>query len=108
LRELLDQQAIGTVQLMIAGGAFIPKLDPDHYLLDPSRGGGALLDAGVYLVSAASMVFGAPASIRAVGSLGATGVDEQDAILLEHGNGAIAMLYVSLRASASPDLTLIG
>jgi predicted dehydrogenase len=108
LRELLDQRAIGAVQLMIAGGAFVPRLDPGHYLLDPSRGGGALLDAGVYLISAASMVFGAPVSIRAVGSLGASGVDEQDAILLEHEDGSIAMLYVSLRANASPDLTLIG
>ncbi len=108
LRELLESGAIGTVQLMLAGGAFIPRLAPDHYLLDPARGGGVLLDAGVYLVSAASMIFGAPVTVRAVGSLGATGVDEQDAILLEYGNGAIAMLYVSLRASASPDLTLLG
>jgi predicted dehydrogenase len=44
----------------------------------------------------------------AMGQLGKTGVDEHDAILLEHGNGALANLYVSLRGKSSPDLTLIG
>ncbi len=108
LRELLDNQVIGNVQLMLAGGAFIPEFDPEFYLFNYELGGGVLLDAGVYLVSMASMVFGAPDKILATGQLGKTGVDEHDAILLEHGNGALANLYVSLRGKSSPDLTLIG
>jgi len=108
LRQLLADDAIGNVQLMIAGGAFMPAFDPDFYLFDRNLGGGVLLDAGVYLVSMASMVFGTPKKISAVGSIGATGVDEHDAILLEHDNGAIANLYVSLRAKASPELTVLG
>jgi len=108
LRELLDEQVIGDVQLMLAGGAFIPEFDPEFYLFKHELGGGVLLDAGVYLVSMASMVFGAPDKILAMGQLGKTGVDEHDAVLLEHGNGAIANLYVSLRGKSSPDLTLIG
>ena len=108
LRELLDKQVIGNVQLMLAGGAFIPEFDPEFYLFNYELGGGVLLDAGVYLISMASMVFGMPDKILAMGQLGKTGVDEHDAILLEHGNGALANLYVSLRAKSSPDLTLIG
>jgi len=108
LRELLDEQVIGNVQLMLAGGAFIPEFDPEFYLFNHELGGGVLLDAGVYLVSMASMVFGAPDKILAMGQLGKTGVDEHDAILLEHGNGALANLYVSLRGKSSPDLTIIG
>lgn len=108
LRELLDKQVIGNVQLMLAGGAFIPDFDPEFYLFNYELGGGVLLDAGVYLVSMASMVFGAPGKVLAMGQLGKTGVDEHDAILLEHGNGALANLYVSLRGKSSPDLTLIG
>ena len=108
LRELLENQVIGNVQLMVAGGAFIPEFDPEFYLFDYQLGGGVLLDAGVYLISMASMVFGAPRIILAMGQIGATGVDEHDAVLLEHGNGAIANLYVSLRGKSSPDLTLIG
>lgn len=108
LRELLESQAIGNVQMMIAGGAFMPPFDPEAYLFRPDLGGGVLLDAGVYLVSMASMVFGAPTNIRAVGSMGKTGVDEHDAIILEHSSGAIASLYISLRASESPQITLLG
>lgn len=108
LRELLAEKAIGNVQLMIAGGAFMPAFDPTAYLFRPELGGGVLLDAGVYLVSMASMVFGSPDKILATGKLGRSGVDEHDAILLQHGNGAIASLYISLRASASPEITLLG
>jgi predicted dehydrogenase len=108
LRELLADGAIGKVQLMLGGGAFMPPFDPDAYLFRPDLGGGVLLDAGVYLISMASMVFGAPAKALAVGSKGQTGVDEHDAFVLEHADGAIASLYVSLRARSSPDLTLLG
>lgn len=108
LRELLVENTIGNVQIMIAGGAFMPAFDPDFYLFRPELGGGVMLDAGVYLVSMASMVFGTPDTIQAAGSFHETGVDEQDAVLLQHHNGAIANLYVSLRASSSPDITLLG
>ena len=54
------------------------------------------------------MIFGPPTKILATGQLGKTGVDEHDAILLEHADGALANLYVSLRGKSSPDLTLIG
>lgn len=107
-RKLLADGAIGDVQLMVAGGAFMPQFDPDFYLFNRELGGGVLLDAGVYLVSIASMVFGPPTDIRAVGSVSASGVDEHEAILLEHGNGAIANCYVSLRAKASPEMTVYG
>ncbi len=108
LRELLAEQVIGDVQIMLAGGAFMPEFDPDFYLFDAQLGGGVLLDAGVYLISMASMLFGKPSAIRALASLGKTGVDEHDAYLLQHDNGALANLYVSLHGQSSPDLTLLG
>jgi len=108
LRELLAENAIGNVQLMLAGGAFMPAFNPQAYLFRPDLGGGVLLDAGVYLVSAASMVFGTPSRIVAAGSKGQTGVDEHDAFVLEHPNGALASCFVSLRASMSPEMTLMG
>jgi len=108
LRELLAEGVIGPVQLMVAGGAFMPAFDPQAYLFRPDLGGGVLLDAGIYLVSFASMVFGPPSRIHATAEIGATGVDEHDAFLLEHEQGELANLYVSLRAKRSPDVLLIG
>jgi predicted dehydrogenase len=108
LRALLSRQAIGDIQIMLAGGAYMPDFDPDYYLFDKALGGGILLDAGVYLVSLASMIFGKPEQVLATGQLGTTGVDEHEAILLTHRHGEIASLYISHRARSSPDLTLLG
>jgi predicted dehydrogenase len=108
LRELLAEGILGRVSVVIAGGAFMPPFDPDNYLFRPDLGGGVLLDAGVYLVSWASMLFGTPARVLAAGRLGDSGVDEHDAILLEHDDGSVAHLYVSLRAKRSPEVLLVG
>ncbi len=108
LRELLAEDAIGNVQIMLAGGAFMPEFDANFYLFNKELGGGVLLDAGVYLISMASMLFGKPVAIKAIAGMGKSGVDEHDAYLLEHNNGALASLYVSLRGQSSPDVTLIG
>jgi predicted dehydrogenase len=108
LRELLAEDTIGNVQMMLAGGAFMPDFDPDFYLFNKELGGGVLLDAGVYLISMASMLFGKPKIIKAIAGMGKSGVDEHDAYLLEHDNGALANMYVSLRGRSSPDVTLIG
>jgi len=108
LRQLLDEQVLGKIGIAVAGGAFMPPYDPDEYLFRPDLGGGVMLDAGMYLVSWSSWLFGPPSRILASGRIGAHGVDEHDAVLLEHGNGAIAQLYVSLCAKRSPDVLLIG
>jgi predicted dehydrogenase len=108
VREAIAARRIGEVQLIIGGGAFIPAPDPEHYLLSPALGGGVLLDAGVYLLSLCSMLQGEPKRIQVTARLGASGVDEQDAMLLEYGTGAAALLYVSLHARRSPDLEILG
>jgi len=108
LRHLLAERKIGAVQLLLAGGAFIPDHDPDFYLFRRDLGGGVLLDAGVYLVSMASMVLGAPDQVAALGALGNGGVDEHEGMVLSHAAGPLAMLHVSLRTRAAPDLTLLG
>lgn len=108
LRQLLAEQKIGPVQLLLAGGGFIPEYDPDFYLFRRDLGGGVLLDAGVYLVSMASMVLGRPDRVAALGGLTDGGIDDHDGIVLSHTAGPLAMLHVSLRTRASPDLTLLG
>ncbi|MBS0614253.1 MAG: Gfo/Idh/MocA family oxidoreductase [Proteobacteria bacterium] len=108
LRELVAAGTLGRIELLVGGGAFMPDRHGGHYLFDPHRGGGVLLDAGVYLVSLSSMLLGQPRRIQAAGRLGDSGVDEQDAWLFEHACGAMASLYVSLHARRSPDLEILG
>lgn len=105
VRDLLQAGTLGRVQMIVGGGAFVPDKAPGHYLFDRQLGGGALLDAGVYLVSMASMILGKPRRVLASSQVGpGSGVDEQDAIVLEHADGGTALLYVSLRTRRAPDL----
>ena len=108
VRDCVAAGRIGRIRLIIAGGAFVPDWNSDHYLLDRERGGGVLLDAGVYLVSLSSMLLGAPSRVQASGSLGGGGIDEQETVLLDHAGGAQACLYVSLHARRSPDMEILG
>jgi predicted dehydrogenase len=107
LRAHLADGTLGSVRMLVGGGAFVPAPEAGHYLFDRHLGGGVLLDAGVYLVSMASMILGTPRRILACGALGRTGVDEQDAMLLEHADGACAALYVSMRARRAPDFEIL-
>ncbi len=98
LRELLAEGAVGDVRTVVAdhGQRFAP--DPAHRLYDPAVGGGALLDLGIYPVSWASMVLGAPASVHAVSDPAFTGVDAQTSVVLRYPGGAHAVLTTTLES----------
>jgi predicted dehydrogenase len=96
LARLLDDKAIGEPMFVEADFGMQLAFDPDNRLYDPSRGGGGLLDLGVYPVQLASLVLGTPSSVVAVGSIGETGVDEQVAAVLGHPGGRLAVVKTSL------------
>ncbi len=108
VRAIVAAGTLGRLRMVTGGGGFIPAFDPDAPLFNRALGGGVLLDAGVYLVSLASMLLGPPSVILAQGELGPSGVDEQESILLRCADGAQALLYVSLQARRSPDLEVLG
>lgn len=108
LKELIEDNVIGDIQYLFAGGAILPSFEPDFYVFRKELGGGVLLDAGVYLVSLASWLLGFPDRIQSAASLSRRGVDDHDALLLEYDGGAIASLYVSMRTRSRPDITVLG
>ncbi len=77
-------------------------------LFAPELAGGALLDIGVYTVSLASMVFGAPTQITSLAHIGETGVDERAAILLGYDAGQIASLSCAITTRTSQDAHIFG
>jgi predicted dehydrogenase len=99
VRELVASGAIGEPRFVSANIGWMSAFDPQSRLFNPELGGGALLDGGVYPVSFASMVLGAPSAIASVATLGETGVDEQNAIALAHPSGAVASLGVTIQAA---------
>jgi len=85
IRRLIADGVIGEPRTVVADHGQPIAADPDHRLLVPGTGGGALLDLGIYPVQLDSMVLGVPDSVTAVGSLTASGVDAVSTLVLGHG-----------------------
>jgi len=95
LRELLNSNAIGRVQLIRAsfGVAFS---DPANIRLSPALAGGALMDAGSYAVSLVRTVAGErPSRVHAVARWAETGVDRTVVATLEFESGLLAQVSCS-------------
>ena len=82
--------------------------DAGFRLFAPELGGGALLDLGVYPVSFASMVLGAPSRIVSVSDPAFTGVDAQTSMLFGYDSGAQAVLTCTLRAKSPTRAAIVG
>jgi len=108
IRQVLDEGLLGEVNLVRADFGFVFPFEPTHRLWSAELGGGALLDAGVYPISFASSVLGAPAAVHAVGERSETGVDARADLLLTHASGAVAMLSTSLRTSLPTTASIMG
>lgn len=107
-RELLAAGAIGEPRILQADLGFRARINPQGRLFDPALGGGALMDIGVYPVSLASMVFGTPSSIVSQATMGETGVDEQNAIVLRYPGGQLAVLSSAIRTATPHEATIMG
>jgi predicted dehydrogenase len=108
LREIINGGTLGEVRKVVAShNQNLPK-DPAHRLNDPALGGGALLDLGIYPISFAFDVFGAPESIRASASMTATGVDRKKAAIFEYPRGQQALLDCELDAAGANRAVIIG
>ncbi|RUT30545.1 Gfo/Idh/MocA family oxidoreductase [Paenibacillus zeisoli] len=109
VREWIRKGRIGEVQLVKAEFGFKMDWNPEHRLLNPDLGGGALLDTGIYPVSFASMIFGAaPKGISSTSRMGTTGVDEQFSILLDYGSGKSALLSGAISLGMTNDAYIYG
>lgn len=108
LRELLAQGVIGQLRVLSANSGFRGGWEPDSRLLNPELAGGALLDMGVYVISLASMIFGRPSRIAALGHIGLTGVDEQAAAVLGYDKGQLAVLACAIRTALPNEAMIIG
>ena len=108
LRRMLADGAIGEPRMLTVDFGFRAELDPASRLFDPKLGGGALLDVGVYCVSFASMVLGKPVRGTGLSHLGETGVDEQFAATLEHGEGRISAITAGTRTASPHEATVLG
>ncbi|WP_040948250.1 Gfo/Idh/MocA family protein [Gorillibacterium massiliense] len=109
VREWLQAGLIGEVKLVKADFGFDAGWNPEGRLLNKELGGGALLDAGIYPVSFASMICGEqPSKIMSSAVIGETGVDEQFSPLFEYEGGRTAVLNGAIRLNMTNDAYVYG
>ncbi|MEY8743997.1 Gfo/Idh/MocA family protein [Bacillales bacterium AN1005] len=108
-RQWIAEGRIGDVRLVKADFGFRIGWEPEGRLLNPELGGGALLDAGVYPISFASMIFGEqPQHVWSTANIGETGVDEQFSVLLSYSEGRSASLHGAIRLNLSNEAVIYG
>lgn len=108
VRALVAEGAIGQIRMVTADFGFRAGFDPNSRLFDPAFGGGGLLDVGVYAVSFASMLLGAPERVEGLAELGRTSVDEQCAVVFGYRGGQLAALQSGIRTTTPHEATVIG
>ncbi|HEV7742332.1 MAG TPA: Gfo/Idh/MocA family oxidoreductase [Pseudolysinimonas sp.] len=108
IREIISAGTLGDVRTLIADHTQKLPTDPAHRIQNPDLGGGALLDLGIYPVSFAWDLFGAPASIQANASKTTTGVDRQTAMIFGYADGQQAVMQAALDTRGPNRATILG
>ena len=108
IRELIASGALGEVRALIADHNQKLPADPNHRIQAPELGGGALLDLGIYPISFAWDLFGAPATVQASSSPTPTGVDRQTAVIFGYPGGEQAVLHTQLDAMGPNTAVIVG
>jgi predicted dehydrogenase len=108
MRELIAEGAVGEVRSVQADLGVRNPLRSDDRFVAPELGGGALFDLTVYPINFAQMVLGTPTAVTAYGTLAPTGVDLEEAVLLDFAGGATATLTTTLRAATPGQARVFG
>ncbi|UPK74528.1 Gfo/Idh/MocA family oxidoreductase [Nocardioidaceae bacterium SCSIO 66511] len=90
LLRLVTDGACGDVRQVRADLGFVLPTDAAARLVDPALGASALLDVGIYPLTFAYLVLGAPDEVVAAGALSDRGVDLNGGATLTYANGAVA------------------
>jgi predicted dehydrogenase len=109
LRELVADGAIGEVRAVTADFGVRRPVDPAATrAFRPERGDGLLFHLGVYPVSFAQMLLGAPEAVLAHGVVLDSGVDVEESVLLRFPGGRSALLFASLLSPAPGEARVLG
>jgi predicted dehydrogenase len=108
VREIVNSGTLGEVRVLTADHTQRLPSDPGHRLNALELGGGALLDLGIYPISFAWDILGAPVTVTAGGRLGETGADTEVATIMTHAGGAVSTSISSSRAAGPNVASVIG
>jgi predicted dehydrogenase len=105
--ELLESGELGKLTSVYADFGFRHEFDPEHRLFDPAKGGGALLDIGIYPVFIAQLMAGPPEKLQATARFAPTGVDHSCDMVFSHGNEVVSSLNCTLLSDAPTEANIL-
>jgi len=106
IHDLIASGALGTIYSVVADHTRDLPSDPAHRLNALELGGGALLDLGIYPISFAWDILGAPSEIMAMARFKDTGADAEVATMFRHSGGAIST-SISSSDNGGPNVAMI-
>jgi predicted dehydrogenase len=100
-KKMVDSGALGKVKYIQGWFGFNKSpYNSSHRLLNPSLGGGALLDIGLYPVFDVLWFLGNPLSITTNAEVSTTGVDQSISVRFEYPDGVTASVFASFYAAS--------
>jgi predicted dehydrogenase len=108
VRELIADGALGDIRALTADHTQRITTDPAHRLNALELGGGALLDLGIYPISFAWDILGAPLTVGATATFGPTGADSEVATVFSHASGALSTTLSAAHAAGPNTAHVIG
>lgn len=94
--SVVEEGTIGRVLCVKADMSYLAPKEPGSRFYEPEKGGGSLLDLGIYPVYLALLLLGRPTGIQAWARLTDKKIDEGCAAIFQYDNGAYATVESSL------------
>jgi predicted dehydrogenase len=108
VKEMIHDGMLGEIKSVLLNFGFRPQQPVPERILDPSLGGGTMLDIGIYNVFTALHFLGKPGTIEAKMTAASTGVDAQCAVLFTYNNEAMAQMFSTFLSDTSTEADICG
>lgn len=108
IRQALAAGAIGQLRAVHGDLTAFRDYVPEDRLFDPAKGGGAVLDLGVYVISFAQHFLGVPDVVHAVGGCLPNGVEGEFSVLFGYADGRSAALTGGFTSYGPGRMMLLG
>ncbi|MEW1681717.1 Gfo/Idh/MocA family oxidoreductase [Streptomyces sp. NPDC093594] len=108
VRSAIEGGLLGDIRSLHADHTQRLPSDPAHRLNNLALAGGSLLDLGVYPVSFAHDILGAPVEVIGHGTLSETGVDVCVSTVMRHSGDAVSTSYSSMETKGTNTAVVLG
>lgn len=107
LRKILDSDELGKVQVLSVNFGSFKPYDMTNRFFSPETAGGAMLDLGVYAISAVrEFMDGKPTSIKSHWRLTSVGTDEYSSFILKNDQNQMASVTIAMHSKLPKRVTV--